>query len=76
MARNTRPGRAIVIVGLVAFASLAQEQAELIGPYEDRLQQEIPFGRRSYFLSPWRAYMDTWPADVPRRDRLGWAALR
>ena len=38
------------------------ERAELAGPYEDPLQQEIPFGRRSYYLSPWRAYMDTWPA--------------
>lgn len=38
------------------------EAAALEGPYEDPLQQEIPFGRRSYYLSPWRAYMDTWPA--------------
>src|SRR4051812_23089610 len=38
------------------------QSAELAGPYEDRLQQEIPFGARSYYLSPWRAYMDTWPA--------------
>jgi len=38
------------------------ESAELTGPYEDPLQQEVPFGRHSYFLTPWRAYMDTWPA--------------
>lgn len=38
------------------------ETAALQGPYEDRLQQEIPFGRRSFDLAPWRAYMDTWPA--------------
>src|SRR5437773_2656387 len=38
------------------------ESAELQGPYEDKLQQEIPFGRRSYYLAPWRSYMDTWPA--------------
>lgn len=37
------------------------ETAELAGPYEDPLQQEIPFGRRSFYLTPWRAYMDTWP---------------
>ena len=36
--------------------------ATLERPYEDRLQQEIPFGQRSYYLAPWRAYMDTWPA--------------
>lgn len=35
--------------------------AELTGSYEDPIQQEIPFGRHSYFLSPWRAYMDTQP---------------
>jgi len=36
--------------------------AELAGPYEDPLQAAIPFGRKSYYLAPWRAYMDTWPA--------------
>jgi hypothetical protein len=35
--------------------------ATLQRPYEDRLQAEIPFGDRSYYLAPWRAYMDTWP---------------
>src|SRR5258708_6071114 len=38
------------------------ESAELQGPYEDWIQQEIPFGRTSFYLSPWRGYMDTWPA--------------
>jgi len=42
----------------------ATERAELEGPYEDPLQQEIRFGQRSYYLSPWRAYMDTWPAQT------------
>jgi len=37
--------------------------AKLDGPYEDPRQQEIPFGgQRSFYLTPWRAYMDTWPA--------------
>lgn len=34
----------------------------LEGPYEDPLQARIDFGRHSYYLTPWRAYMDTWPA--------------
>jgi hypothetical protein len=38
------------------------QAAELSGPYEDPVQQEIQFGRRSYYLTPWRSYMDTWPA--------------
>jgi len=36
--------------------------AELAGPYEDPLQAQVAFGRRSFFLAPWRAWMDTWPA--------------
>ncbi|MGI6495471.1 MAG: hypothetical protein ACOX5G_05195 [Kiritimatiellia bacterium] len=36
--------------------------AELETPYEQPLQAEIAFGLRSYYLQPWRAYMDTWPA--------------
>ena len=38
------------------------QEAKLEGPYEDPRQQEIPFGRVSFYLAPWRAYMDTWPA--------------
>jgi hypothetical protein len=38
------------------------EEAKLDGPYEDPRQQMIPFGRVSFYLTPWRAYMDTWPA--------------
>lgn len=38
------------------------QEATLEGPYEDPRQQAIPFGRRSFYLTPWRAYMDTWPA--------------
>ena len=38
------------------------QEAKMEGPYEDPRQQEIPFGRVSFYLTPWRAYMDTWPA--------------
>jgi hypothetical protein len=37
-------------------------ESRLAGSYEDPRQQAIPFGRVSFFLTPWRAYMDTWPA--------------
>ena len=40
-----------------------EEEAKLEGRYEDPRQQEIPFGRVSFYLTPWRAYMDTWPAE-------------
>lgn len=36
------------------------EKATLEGAYIDPLQQEIPFGIRSFFTVPWRSYMDTW----------------
>ena len=38
------------------------ESAELEEPYVDRRQQDVPFGKYSFYLTPWRAYMDTWPA--------------
>ena len=37
-------------------------EAELEGPYEDPKQAAVPFGRKSYYLVPWLAWMDTWPA--------------
>lgn len=38
------------------------EKAKLDRPYEQPLQAYIPFGFTSFFLHPWRAYMDTQPA--------------
>ncbi len=40
----------------------ATQSAALNGPYADSLQQQMPFGRRSFYLMPWRAYVDTQPA--------------
>lgn len=36
--------------------------ATLFHPYEDLRQQAIPFALRSFYLAPWKAYLDTWPA--------------
>jgi hypothetical protein len=36
--------------------------ATLDTPYDDLRQQAIPFGLRSFYLAPWKAYLDTWPA--------------
>ncbi|MEO1236364.1 MAG: hypothetical protein AAFX76_06195 [Planctomycetota bacterium] len=36
--------------------------ATLDGPYEDALQMQVEWPRHSFMLTPWRAYMDTWPA--------------
>jgi hypothetical protein len=64
MAEETREPSAAVLKALEEIGAWdgKTESAELAGPYEDPLQQEIPFGQRSYYLVPWRAYMDTWPA--------------
>ena len=31
-------------------------------PIDARELYDIPFGRRSFWIQPWRAYLDTWPA--------------
>lgn len=57
--------RFIIVVALLCvtnFPVFAQEAA-LQGPYENPLHQEVPFGRRSFYLAPWRSYMDTRNAD-------------
>ena len=43
------------------------DDATLSGPYEDKPQAEIAFGRRSFYLAPWRSYMDTWSIDRLKR---------
>lgn len=36
--------------------------AHLETPYEDPAQSKVLFGIISYYMQPWRSYMDTWPA--------------
>ncbi len=31
-------------------------------PIDPRFLTELPFGRRSFWVQPWRSYLDTWPA--------------
>jgi len=31
-------------------------------PIDPKYLTEVPFGRRSFWIQPWRAYLDTWPA--------------
>jgi hypothetical protein len=37
--------------------------ASLQGAYEQGFAQQLPFSGVSYYVSPWRAYMDTWPSN-------------
>jgi hypothetical protein len=39
-------------------------------PPIDPAQADLPFGRRSHWLQPWRSYLDTWPA-TRLRDAIG-----
>lgn len=39
-----------------------QTATKTISNYADPRQAELPFGMLSYYLAPWRAYVDTWDA--------------
>ncbi|WP_020618750.1 PA14 domain-containing protein [Paenibacillus daejeonensis] len=60
-------GLLILVIGcsgsIAATTTLVSQEATGLPnnqPYEDWRQQEVPFGQHSYYLTPWRAYMDTW----------------
>jgi hypothetical protein len=42
----------------------------LADPIDPANLTKVPFGRRSFWLQPWRSYLDTWPA-ARLRDALG-----
>jgi hypothetical protein len=74
MGRRTRIAALILLLAAAAIAALAETgrgklepkslaaavaPRSLPGAYVDAAQQNIPFGDRSYYLAPWRSYMDT-----------------
>jgi len=43
--------------------NLSPESGEVLeDPIDPRFLTDVSFGRRSFWLQPWRAYIDTWPA--------------
>jgi len=43
--------------------NLPAETGEVLSdPIDPRFLTDVPFGKRSFWLQPWRAYLDTWPA--------------
>jgi hypothetical protein len=43
--------------------TLPVESGEVVGdPIDSRFLTDVPFGSTSFWLQPWRAYLDTWPA--------------
>lgn len=43
--------------------NLAPEEGQTVtDPIDPRFLTDVPFGARSFWLQPWRAYLDTWPA--------------
>ncbi len=42
---------------------LPADIGETVGdPIDPRFLSDLPFGRRSFWVQPWRSYLDTWPA--------------
>ncbi len=67
----------VAVVALAVSASLGREPAVLAGharasrfvasgvvsdPIDPKYLTELPFGTSSFWIQPWRAYLDTWPA--------------
>jgi hypothetical protein len=43
--------------------NLPVESGETVSdPIDSRFLTDVPFGTRSFWLQPWRSYLDTWPA--------------
>ncbi|MGO9321416.1 MAG: hypothetical protein ACLQBY_11535 [Solirubrobacteraceae bacterium] len=43
--------------------NLAAETGEVVSdPIDPRFLTDVPFGASSFWIQPWRAYLDTWPA--------------
>lgn len=61
---NTLPVRKLAVTQPSSNAAPPGSQGNLLSIYEDWAQQEISFGSRSYYLAPWRSYMDTRTADT------------
>lgn len=61
---------ALVLCSPLARASSAAPRAgvaaagegTLTDPIDPKFLADVPFGRTSFWIQPWRAYMDTWPA--------------
>jgi hypothetical protein len=43
-------------------AASASDGGVVDDPIDSRYLTQVPFGRRSFWIQPWRAYLDTWPA--------------
>lgn len=49
------------MIGLITSSAATTTRA-LNGSYENIVNLKFPFATYSYYLTPWRGYMDTWPA--------------
>jgi hypothetical protein len=45
-----------------AHSADTEQWHTLADPIDPRFLTEAPFGTRSFWIQPWRAYLDTWPA--------------
>ena len=51
---------ATLLLASLSLPLAAETSATLDYPYENPAHIDIEFGQRSFYLQPWRAYMDTW----------------
>jgi hypothetical protein len=63
LAAPVEPANAQQLVAQIGKWDGVTPESKLTEPYEDPPQQAIPFGRISFYLVPWRSYMDTWPTE-------------
>jgi hypothetical protein len=60
---NTRTPPPPKALGGPGPGNLPAESGETVSdPIDPRFLTDVPFGKRSFWLQPWRAYLDTWPA--------------
>ncbi len=68
---STGSPNAATTVGASSGGGAPESEPELAGglqgdattdPIDPRFLTELPFGTRSFWIQPWRAYLDTWPA--------------
>ncbi len=53
---------AAAAVGLTVTRAAPSEGGVVSDPIDSRYLTDVPFGETSFWIQPWRAYLDTWPA--------------
>ena len=60
LTRSSTPARQTLASGSTHASPVASETVS--DPIDRKYLTEVPFGSTSFWIQPWRAYLDTWPA--------------